>query len=231
MDMTTITDPIELVQEQEFRHVPICRKYKRHVTMLTGYYQSPLYFDKHKDSIIKLTMIEQHKRRLIHNKFPCFNFTDTISLHIRMGDYKLFPDKYPILDANYYVQSLCHIIQTAKMETAPIKVVFFCESQDLYDGENLITQIIQLYSEKSGRENHLAFERASPILADWEQMILMSLCNHNIIANSTFSWWGAYFNTAPDKLVCYPKTWFKPGFVADTSTLCPTDWMPVENSW
>jgi hypothetical protein len=54
----------------------------------------------------------------------------------------------------------------------------------------------------------LTFEKASDQMADWEQMLLMSDCTHNIIANSSFSWFGAYFNSNKDKIVCYPNVWF-----------------------
>jgi hypothetical protein len=66
-------------------------------------------------------------------------------------------------------------------------------------------------------------------LEDWEQMILMSLCDHHIIANSTFSWWGAYFNSNPNKIVYCPSVWFGPGYQdKNTVDLYPTTWKIVE---
>jgi hypothetical protein len=56
-------------------------------------------------------------------------------------------------------------------------------------------------------------------------MLLMSCCKHNIIANSSFSWWGAYFNSNADKIVCYPEVWFANN--TDTSDLCPLEWIKM----
>ena len=62
-------------------------------------------------------------------------------------------------------------------------------------------------------------------IEDWEQMILMSLCSHNIIANSSFSWWGAYFNNNTEKLVCYPSIWI--GTTNNVDDLFPENWAKV----
>ena len=68
-----------------------------------------------------------------------------------------------------------------------------------------------------GKENYL-------------DMYLMSQCSHNIIANSSFSWWGAWLNMNPDKKVFYPSPWFGPHYSHyDTSDLCPNSWIPLPN--
>ena len=63
-------------------------------------------------------------------------------------------------------------------------------------------------------------------IPDWQQLLIMSCCTHNIIANSTFSWWGAYFNNNKNKRVYYPNNWFKNNInIAD---LCPDKWIGIQ---
>ena len=63
--------------------------------------------------------------------------------------------------------------------------------------------------------------------ANYEDLYLMSHCKHHIIANSSFSWWGAWLGCRPGKRVFYPARWFA-NVNVDTSTLCPLDWVRVE---
>jgi hypothetical protein len=74
---------------------------------------------------------------------------------------------------------------------------------------------------------NIIFVRANNDLSDWEQMLLMSLCQHNIIANSTFSWWGAYFNENPEKKVCYPSLWYGEKANIDTTNMFPSSWIKI----
>ena len=52
------------------------------------------------------------------------------------------------------------------------------------------------------------FIKVSDEYHDWEQLLIMSVCDHNIIANSSYSWWGAYLNENKNKTVMYPEKWF-----------------------
>ena len=62
---------------------------------------------------------------------------------------------------------------------------------------------------------------------DYIDLWIMNLCEHNIIANSSFSWWGAWLNQNPDKRVVAPKKWFGPAYngVHDTKDLYPQSWI------
>ena len=60
----------------------------------------------------------------------------------------------------------------------------------------------------------------------WKDMLLMSSCRHAIIANSSFSWWAAWLNTHPEKIIIAPKHWFKTKDL-DTTTLLPEEWIKI----
>ena len=96
-----------------------------------------------------------------------------------------------------------------------------CQKKD----NNIVEKKITILKEKFPQ---LTFIKASDEKEDWEQMLMMSCCEHNIIANSSFSWWGAYFNGNKDKIVCYPSVWFGPKLAnKDTSDLCPDSWTMI----
>lgn len=221
--ISSINEPITIVREKEFKYNPIIKfdKTKPNITaVLTGYFQSPLYFNKYATSIFKLIGLDAHKKT-IWGKLNNFNTNNTISMHIRRGDYKKYPDIYPILTTQFYTDSINYIQHNSTDNIT--KVIYFCEDEDIEDVKILIQPLQVNYT-------NITFERANPELNDWQQMIFMSLCKHNIIANSTFSWWGSYFNTTPGQIVCCPSRWFVEAANKDTTTLYPKNWIQIDNN-
>ena len=195
---------------------------QQRVKMLVGYFQSSKYFETYKDQIFQLLKIankQQVMKVLYENKI---NFDNSISMHFRIGDYKKYPEIYPILTTDYYINSLNYILsQSTEQEQKQKHILYFCEDADLDEVLQIIIQLQHIYTK-------LIFDRADNSLEDWQQMMLMSLCKDNIIANSTFSWWGAYFNAHQLKNVCYPATWFHPKAGNNTTDLCPNDWNAID---
>ena len=181
---------------------------------LYGYFQSYKYFQDNYDLIYRLLDIKKQKETVIKSSTN-FQIQNTVSIHFRFGDYKLLPNVYSILTYEYYEKAVSYIQENNFIF---LHILFFCEDEDLEDVNIIIEQLKLKFPNNS-------FSRAQNTLKDWEQMLLMSCCNYNIIANSSFSWWGAYLNTNPDKIVCYPKTWF----VNNTNTidLCPLEWIKI----
>jgi Glycosyl transferase family 11 len=209
------------IKEQNFSYNPIKNKYDPStMKMLVGYFQSYKYFELYSSVIYRLLKIDNFKIQLTNKYSELINDDQPISIHFRIGDYKKEPEYYIILGEDYYKKALNHILELIQ-PNKKVKVLYFCEDQDLEYVDTIITILKQECLQ-------VIFERADPELDDWEQLILMSLCRHSIIANSTFSWWGAYLNTHRNKKVLYPLAWFGPKANHNTSDMFPTNWIPIE---
>lgn len=186
-------------------------------TLLVGYFQSHKYFSFYKEIIYNFLKLDI-KKNIVKNKLPLLFSDDNnilISTHFRFGDYTKYPHIYPLLDINYYNNALSYIVNQLTLKN--INVIYFCEDDSLLIVENIINTL------KSNFPT-ITFQRADEQLNDWEQMLLMSLCHHNIIANSTFSWWGAYLNSHINKIVCHPEKWF---CNKNTPDLFLDDWVSI----
>jgi hypothetical protein len=183
-----------------------------------GYFQSYKYFISNEKEIFKIINLYS-QRDDVKNKYKqVYNFENCISIHFRIGDYKNKQMYHPILNVNYYINSLKYILGK---NNNICNVLYFYEENDSIIVNSKI-DIMRI------EHSNITFKPINTNIPDYEQLLLMSLCNHNIIANSTFSWWGAYFNLNENKIVCYPNTWFGPSF-SDKSCndLFPDTWYKI----
>ena len=211
---------VSVIRESGFPYneLPVREMINKDV-LIYGYFQSYKYFQDNYNIICRMVGINKMKEALLLKLNLSNDYMENnISMHFRIGDYKKIQEYHPLATYEYYERSLQYL-QTQN-PTKTFNVLFFCEDVD-YDE---VAVIINKLTVKFPSYN---FARASNTLSDWEQMLLMSCCHHNIIANSSFSWWGAYFNAFTDKRVYYPSAWFGPAARNDTRDLCPGDWIKV----
>ena len=159
----------------------------------------------------------REKQDEVFKKYNQYFQNDVISLHFRLDDY-LTNAGHPVLNLEHYKNALQYIIN--KTGKNNYDVLYFCQKGDNDIVLNKIKILNVLYPD-------LNFIKATDDSEDYEQMLMMSCCKHHIIANSSFSWWGAYFNKN-DKIVCYRSLWFS-GSIAhhNTKDLCPNDWVRI----
>jgi len=124
----------------------------------------------------------------------------SVSLHIRRGDYLSNPSIHPTMSADYYKKALQSIGSYSE--------VFVFTDSDLPEG--LEDSNITVVSEGT----------------DYEQMGMMASCTHNVIANSTFSWWAAYLNQN-NGVVVAPKTWYGPKGPKDWQDIYCDNWVVI----
>jgi len=220
--VTELPQDIKVIREKDFAYNDLeIDEYSQDNIMIFGYFQSYKYFQYQYSMLTRIINLEKNKTEL-KTKLELTDeyFTDKISMHFRIGDYKSIQYVHPIATYEYYERALKHILD--KTGRSDFTILYFCEDVDIEDVLVIINKLIDVFPT-------CQFVRCITTPIDWEQMLLMSLCRHNIIPNSSFSWWGAYFNSNKEKIVCYPSVWFGPSRpYYNTKDLCPPEWIKIE---
>lgn len=181
-------------------------------TYLEGYFQSEKYFDAIKAQIKKelsIKILPTPANQLIIDQIKSSN---SVSLHIRRGVYASVPEvnkAHGLKPLAYYYDSLDFI----KSKTNDFTVFVF--SDDIvWAKENLKLETNHVFVDQNNDKT------------DYEDIRMMSLCKHNILANSTFSWWAAWLNENPEKIVIAPKVWYN-DTSRNTQDLIPEGWVRI----
>jgi hypothetical protein len=176
---------------------------------LDGYWQSEKYFKEIEGVIRREFTVKDRPDPLTEQIAQTISDTDSVCLHIRRGDYVSNSETnkiYGVCSLDYYDTAMRELMRTVM---APHYFVFSDDPQWVQD--NL----------KPGHPT--TFVTHNDTSKDYEDLRLMSLCKHFIIANSSFSWWGAWLGAHPKKLVFSPRAWFQTGG-HDTRDLRPDSW-------
>jgi hypothetical protein len=167
------------------------------------------WYPKYKEEVVNFKIRETYLKDATE-RYKALSDKETVSIHIRRGDY-LNHDVFCKLDAEYYLSAM------NKFDTDNVRFVVF--SND-----------IQWCKDNLPRTKDIVFlDRGQ---TDYSDLVLMSLCDHNIIANSSFSLWAAIFNKNKNKLVVCPKNYIKTKY-KDLSFIngnyYPEEWLSINN--
>lgn len=196
-------------ENYDYRFNPRYLKPSKGITIFNGGWPSANYFDSIKSKLPKVFSFPPLDERNVL-KSQLINNCNSVSIHIRRGDYlqehnkELFGD---ICTVEYYRKAIALMLQRIE------KPVFFIFSNDIkWCKEELgIAELSHFIDYNSGIDS-------------WKDLVLMSMCKHNIIANSSFSWWAAWLNKNTQKIVVRPNLYSNSGH---TENVYCDDWLSV----
>lgn len=201
------------IRERGIRFCPELLNVADH-SLLTGYWQTEKYF-KNIESLIRkeFTFRDDLKGDYYIQLQKEIETTHSISLHFRRGDYVDNPKvnrQHGICPPEYYRKALEYLIK--KIDNP----LFFVFSDDIgWIKKHFQIAYPTVFVEKSDESQHSDFR-------------LMSFCKHNIIANSSYSWWSAWLNENPEKTVIAPARWFADNkYQFQTNDLLPDSWIKM----
>jgi hypothetical protein len=184
--------------------------------VLNGYFQSERYFKEIGEGLRKDFVFKNQLSPDAQKYLAKIQHCNSVSIHIRRGDYVTDPKanrELGFLSSSFY-QKAVEIIK--KNVQNPIFFIFSDDVEWVQANPDFlnINDVIWV-SGNAGRNA-------------WQDMFLMSQCKHNIIANSSFSWWSAWLNQNERKIVIAPQKWYADeSFNAETTDLIPADWLRI----
>jgi hypothetical protein len=176
---------------------------------LMGYWQTEKYFSPIRNLLLKEFTIKYPQDSKNKQLSEIIQACNSVSVHVRRGDYISNSDYFQfhgVCSIDYYIKAVNYI---AGLIDNPH---FFIFSDDpIWTKSNINIPYPTHFMDHNANQ-------------DYDDLRLMSQCRHNIIANSSFSWWGAWLNQNPNKVVCAPKKWYKNENI-NTNDLVPLDWV------
>jgi hypothetical protein len=217
-------------------YVPLSVINSEKVIGLRGYFQSFKYFDFCDHHVRDQFAPKEEILDYLDQKYSFIKDEEYTSLHVRRGDYittaqRDARDPHPIQPLSYYQSSIDHL--DAKKLLVFSDDISWCK-ENFTDWDCIFVEEREhLDAESDGQ--HPLFERLSNqnLFSDYTEMILMSQCANHIIANSSFSWWGAWLNERAEKKVTAPTNWFGAEYAQSApninyfsylNDLIPADW-------
>ena len=181
-------------------------------TYLHGAFQTEKYFKDIRHILLRefefKKKLDKKNEAIAKQMSEC----NSVSVHFRKGDYVSNKKNLSIFEncsINYYKKSVEFIAKKVK------EPIFYVFSDDID------------WVKKNFEIKHKTVFVHNPGKDSYKDMILMSTCKHNIIANSSFGWWGAWLNKNPEKIVIAPKKWFVKTKAPD---IIPEDWIKIDNT-
>jgi hypothetical protein len=191
---------------------------------LFGYFQSYKYFDENINRILDIIKFKDIQNEVKEENSGYFlKDTYKVSMHFRLGDYKHLAGYHPVMPYKYYEEALKSLLKILEEQNIKenIEILYCCEKED----NEIVNETIE---KLKFIHNDIIFTKVEDNLADWKQMVIMSMCNSNIIANSSFSWWSGYLNNNKNKVVIYPSVWFGEKINKDVSNMFYNEWIKIK---
>jgi GR25 family glycosyltransferase involved in LPS biosynthesis len=197
---------IKVYKEPKFSYTEI-QNYKGHICF-EGYYQSEKYFEDYSEAVRKLFTLPDDLKPKFIKEGIC------VALHIRRGDYLNKSDFHVNIEKFYY-DNAKKIIE----EKLGFRPNYYYFSDDIdWVKEEFKDSLLENDKIISGHK-------------DYEELYIMSLCDHFIIANSSFSWWGSWLSVTQSeetKIVIAPDTWFGLSGIEDYQDIYCKNWIKMK---